>query len=50
MQVISGMNLAAYWISNLIFDMVKALIPSGIVIGLMIAFDINVSSFTTLSL
>lgn len=45
MQVISGMNLIAYWLSNLIFDMIKALIPSGIVIGLLTAFNISVTTF-----
>ncbi len=43
MQVISGMNLSAYWISNLTFDMIKAIIPSAIVIGLMYAFELSVS-------
>lgn len=43
MQVISGMSLTAYWISNLVFDILKALIPSCIVIGLMYAFGLNVS-------
>lgn len=43
MQVISGMSLTAYWVSNLIFDIFKGLIPSGIVIGLIYAFDLNVS-------
>jgi ATP-binding cassette, subfamily A (ABC1), member 3 len=35
------MSLPAYWISNLIFDTCKALIPSVIVIGLIYAFDLN---------
>ncbi len=39
MQILSGMSLPAYWISNMIFDMLKALIPCGIVIGLLKAFD-----------
>ena len=38
MQLISGMSLPAYWISNLIFDICKGLIPSIIVIGLIYAF------------
>jgi ATP-binding cassette, subfamily A (ABC1), member 3 len=39
MQLLSGMSLAAYWTSNMLFDILKALIPSGIVIGLLKAFD-----------
>ena len=38
MQVLSGMSLLSYWISNMLFDIVKAMIPSGIVIGLLYAF------------
>lgn len=34
------MSLTAYWISNLIFDTIKGVIPSGIVIGLMYAFGL----------
>lgn len=41
MQLISGMNLLAYWISNLIFDICKGIIPSAIVIGLMYAFALD---------
>jgi ATP-binding cassette subfamily A (ABC1) protein 3 len=41
MQLISGLNLSAYWVSNLIFDMVKGTIPAAIVIGLMYAFELQ---------
>ena len=44
MQLLSGMSLPAYWISYMIFDIMKALIPSGIVIGLLYAFDFFVSN------
>jgi hypothetical protein len=37
------MNLSAYWISNYIFDTIKALIPVVIVIGLIYAFKLDVS-------
>jgi hypothetical protein len=43
MQVLSGMSVAAYWTSNMIFDVLKVLIPSGIVIGLLYVFDFFVS-------
>ena len=43
MLLISGMNLSSYWVSNYIFDMIKALIPVVIVIGLMYAFKLDVS-------
>jgi ATP-binding cassette, subfamily A (ABC1), member 3 len=35
MQMISGMGLGAYWVSNIIFDIIKALIPSMIILGFM---------------
>jgi ATP-binding cassette subfamily A (ABC1) protein 3 len=44
MQLISGMSLAAYWASNIIFDVIKALIPSLIVIGLMNGFGVDYSN------
>jgi ATP-binding cassette subfamily A (ABC1) protein 3 len=40
MQLISGLNLVSYWVSNMLFDIIKALIPSGIVIGLIYAFSL----------
>ena len=39
MQMLSGMGLGAYWISNMVFDIVKAMIPCGIAIGLLYAFN-----------
>ena len=41
------MSLASYWVSNMIFDILKAMIPSGIAIGLLYAFGFYVS-FTIL--
>lgn len=41
MQVISGLSLPAYWLSNLCFDIIKGIIPSAIVIGLMYAFELE---------
>lgn len=35
------MNLGSYWISNYIYDIIKAEIPMAVVIGLMYAFDLN---------
>lgn len=43
MQLISGMDLGAYWLSNLCFDFSKAIIPCAITIGLFYAFDLTVS-------
>jgi hypothetical protein len=37
------MNLSAYWISNFLFDILKALVPVVIVIGFMYAFAFGVS-------
>lgn len=45
MQVLSGLGLFAYWTANMIFDVVKALVPSAIAIGLLYAFDFFVSLF-----
>jgi len=42
MQLVSGMSLSAYWISNIVFDIVKSIIPSAIVIGLIYAFELEV--------
>jgi len=50
MQLISGMNLSAYWVSNLCFDIVKAIIPSVIVIGLLYAFELKVSFICIINL
>jgi ATP-binding cassette subfamily A (ABC1) protein 3 len=44
MQLISGMSLSSYWISNYIFDILKAEITMGIAIGLFYAFGVNVTS------
>jgi len=41
MQLISGMQLPAYWISNMIADMIKLYIPIGIIILISILFDSN---------
>ena len=36
------MNVGAYWLSNMIYDIIKSLIPSAIVIGLVYAFNLKV--------
>ena len=41
MQIISGMQLPAYWISNMIADMIKLYIPIILIILLSIVFDSN---------
>lgn len=38
MQVISGVSLPAYWISNLIADIAKTYIPVIVIMILMAAF------------
>lgn len=40
MQLISGMSLSAYWISNIIFDVIKSLIPCMSVLGFMKLFGL----------
>lgn len=41
MQMISGMSLPAYWISNMIADIIKVYIPVFLIIILSILFDCN---------
>ena len=41
MQLISGMNLSAYWISNYIFDILKSEIPMVITIGFLYVFSLD---------
>lgn len=41
MQLISGMSLQAYWLSNMIADMIKLYIPIIIIILISIAFNAN---------
>ena len=40
MQIISGISLTAYWISNVIIDLAKTYLSVGIMILLIIAFDL----------
>ena len=44
MQLISGMNLSAYWVSNFIFDCIKVYIPVIITIGLFYAYNLRVKN------
>ena len=41
MQVISGMSLTHYWVSNFIADLIKIYIPISIIILLSVAFKTN---------
>jgi ATP-binding cassette subfamily A (ABC1) protein 3 len=43
MQLISGMNISSYWVSNMIFDILKAEIPMVAVICLIYIFGLGVS-------
>ena len=40
-QLISGMSLAGYWTSNIMFDILMAYVPVGLIILLSMAFDKN---------
>ena len=42
-QLISGMSLAGYWTSNLVFDILMAYVPIGLIILLSMAFNKNYS-------
>jgi ATP-binding cassette subfamily A (ABC1) protein 3 len=44
MQLISGMSLPAYWISNLVYDIVKAEIPCLLVLAFMHLFGLLYSN------
>ena len=41
LQMISGLNLTAYWIINMVFDIIKTLVPIGSIIGLIYAFNLE---------
>lgn len=41
MQVISGVSLPAYWISNMISDIVKTYVPIIIIVILQYVFQVN---------
>jgi len=41
MQLVSGMNLPAYWLSNMIADIIKVYIPIILTILISIAFNCN---------
>ncbi len=41
MQVISGVSLPAYWMSNLIADIVKTYIPIFVIMLLTVIFDLQ---------
>lgn len=43
MQIISGMSLTAYWLSNMIADIIKLYIPIIMIILISIIFDANYS-------
>lgn len=37
-QLLSGMSLAGYWVSNLVFDILMAYVPISLIMLLMFAF------------
>ena len=41
MQLISGMNLSSYWVSNYIFDLIKSYITISTILILMEIFNIH---------
>ena len=41
MQMISGVSLPAYWLSNFIADVTKTYVPIFIILGIMVLFDID---------
>jgi|688.fasta_scaffold921224_1 hypothetical protein len=41
MQIVSGLNLPAYWISNFMADVVKSYIPLVLIIFISMAFNCN---------
>jgi len=44
LQVISGMNLKAYWIGNFIFDYVKMQLTVGITLALFFGYNLGISA------
>jgi ATP-binding cassette subfamily A (ABC1) protein 3 len=48
-QMISGMSLASYWLSNFLYDIIFNLILASIGIGLLYAFDVDITySYATI--
>lgn len=41
-QVVTGVSITAYWLANAVVDTVKSLIPCGLSIALLYAFDIGI--------
>jgi hypothetical protein len=41
LQIISGLNLPAYWSINMIFDIFKTMVPIGCIVGLIFAFSLE---------
>jgi len=44
MQVVSGLSLFAYWAANLLFDMIKILLPCVLTVGVIFLFDMGYES------
>ena len=47
MQLVSGVSLFSYWMSNFFMDFIKHLIPAIFAILMMLAFDIQVFTETS---
>jgi hypothetical protein len=47
LQTVAGVEPTAYWVSTLLWDTANYLVPCGIVIALMYAFDVSVLITTT---
>lgn len=41
MQLVSGMSLPAYWISNMIADIIKVYIPIGLILAISVLLNCN---------
>ena len=41
MQIVSGVSLSAYWISNVIIDLLRTYVPISIMIALIFLFGLN---------
>jgi len=41
MQIVSGMSLFAYWVSNLVFDIMKSMLPCACVVAVLFIFEMG---------
>lgn len=41
-QIVSGVSITAYWLSNLLVDFLKYLVPGGLTVAILFAYDVSI--------